>query len=59
MKDLYVTYKFTTLEKDFGLEYFDWKYSMVAEFDKCLEPQTTFLPLQRYWSLIIQDNPPQ
>ena len=55
MRGLYGTCKFPSLEKDLGLEYFDCEYSVVSEFDKCMEPQTTFLSLQRDWSLIIQD----
>ena len=58
MRGLYVTCKFPSLEKDLDLEYFDWKYSVVPGFDKCLEPQTSGLPLQYYWSLTIQDNQP-
>ena len=58
MRGLYVTCKFPSLEKDLDLEYFDWKYSVVPGFDKCLEPQNSGLPLQYYWSLTIQDNQP-
>ena len=58
MRDLYVTCKFPSLEKDLDLEYFDWKYIVVPGFDKCLEPQTFGLPLQYYWSLTIRDNKP-
>jgi len=58
MRGLYVTCKFPSLEKDLDLEYFDWKYSVVPGFDKCLEPKTTGLPLQYYRSLTIQDNQP-
>ena len=58
MRGLYVTYKFPSLEKDLDLEDFDWKYSVVPGFDKCLEPQTTGLLLQYYWSLTIQNNQP-
>ena len=58
MRGLYVTCKFPSLEKDLDLEYFDWKYSVVPGFDKCLEPQTTGLLLQYYWSLTIQNHQP-
>ena len=58
MRGLYVTYKFPSLEKDLDLEYFDWKYSVVPGFDKCLEPKTTGLSLEYYRSFTIQDNQP-